>query len=168
MSGKVIGKTLDFGYRGTVARTPDVIIQSFTNVGTDSILFGEPVVYDATNGGVRKIKSTDTDNTGIIGIAVRRMGQPYADNAQGWYYAAGDVVDVLVRGTICVELKDATSIAARGALYIANGAAGSLTPGDLYAATGTGHAITVPNTYFATGKVDGNKIAEVTILERKM
>lgn len=167
MSGKVIGKTLPFGYRGNVARTPDCLIQAYCNVGTDPILYGEPVVFDTTYGGVRKITTTDTDNTGIIGIAVRRMGQPHADSAQGWYYAAGEEVDVLVRGTICVELKDATSIAARGALYVANGN-NSTTSGDLYAATGSGHAITVPNAYFTVGVVDGNKIAEVSILERKM
>ena len=61
MAGKAIGKTLPFGFRGNVARTPDTIIQAFTNVGTDAIPYGAPVVYDATNKGVRAVKSTDSD-----------------------------------------------------------------------------------------------------------
>ena len=165
MAGKAIGKTLNFGYRGAVSRTPDTIIQAYQNVGSANILFGEPVVYDATNKGVRKIGTTDTDNTGIIGIAVRRLGDPYADNSQGWYYKQGDVVDVLVRGSIVVETKSQTSIAARGSVYVANGN-NSTTAGDIYCASGSG-LVQVPNAIFTTGEYDGNKCAEVTILERK-
>ena len=165
MAGKAIGVNLDFGYRGAVSRTPDTLIQAYQNVGDDPIQFGEPVVYDATNGGVRKIKTTDTTNTNIIGIAVRRMGDPYADNPQGWYYKAKDTVDVLVRGSIVVELKATTSIAAHGKIYVANGN-NSTTAGDLYCATGTG-LVEVPNAILTTGKFDSNKCAEITVLERK-
>ena len=165
MAGKAIGKTLGFGYRGNVSRTPDTLIQAYQNVGTDPIQFGEPVVYDATNGGVRKITTTDTTNDNIIGIAVRRMGDPYADNAMGWYYKAGDTVDVLVRGSIVVETKSQTSIAAHGSVYVANGN-NSTTAGDIYCASGTG-LVQVPNAIFTTGKYDANKCAEITILERK-
>jgi len=166
MAGKAIGKTLNFGYRGAVSRTPDTIIQAYQNVGTDPIQFGEPVVFDATNGGVRKITTTDTTNDGIIGIAVRRMGDPYVDSNMGWYYKAGDVVDVLVRGSIVVELKATTSIAAHGKVYVANGN-NSMTAGDLYCATATG-LVEVPNAIFTTGVADGNQCAEVTITERKV
>ena len=165
MAGKAIGKTLDYGYRGTVSRTPDTIIQAYQNVGSANIQFGEPVVYDATYGGVRKIGTSDTDNTGIIGIAVRRLGDPYADNDMGWYYKQGDTVDVLVRGSIVVETKSQTSIAARGSVYVANGN-NSTTAGDIYCASGSG-LVQVPNAIFTTGKYDANKCAEVTILERK-
>ena len=165
MSGKAIGKTLDFGYRGAVSRTPDTLIQAYQNVGDDNIQFGEPVVFDATTGGVRKIKSTDTTNNNIIGIAVRRMGDPYTDNAFGWYYKKGDTVDVIVRGSVIVELKDTTSIAAHGGVYVGNGA-GTPAAGDLYCASGTG-LVQVPNAIFTTGSFDGNKCAEVTITERK-
>ena len=166
MPGVAIGKKLNFGYRGNVARTPDVIIAPYCNVGSDAIPYGVPVVYDTTNKGVRMIGTSDTDNTGIIGIAVRHIGQPHSDSSDGWYYAVGETVDVLLRGSITVELKDVTSIAARGALYVANGN-NSTTAGDLYCASGSGK-VQVPNTFFSTGEYDGNKIAEVTILERKM
>lgn len=165
MAGKAIGKTLDYGYRGTVSRTPDTLIQAYQNVGSADIQFGEPVVYDATNGGVRKITTTDTTNDNIIGIAVRRYGDPYADNDKGWYYKQGDTVDVLVRGSVVVELKATTSIAAHGSVYVANGN-NSTTAGDLYCASGTG-LVQVPNAIFSTGKYDSNSCAEITILERK-
>ena len=165
MAGKAIGKTLDFGFRGTVSRTPDTLIQAYQNVGSADIQFGEPVVYDATNGGVRKITTTDTTNDNIIGIAVRRMGDPYADNDKGWYYKQGDCVDVLVRGSIVVELKATTSIAAHGAVYVANGN-NDMTAGDIYCASATGR-VQVPNAIFSTGKYDSNSCAEITITERK-
>ena len=159
MSGKVIGKTLPFGYRGTVSRTPDIIIDPFNNVGEDNIQFGAPVVYDATNKGVRALKSTDAA-TDIIGIAVRRMGQPHADSADGWYYKPGETVDVLVRGSITVELKATTGIAARGQLYV------DPTDGELTSVSTSNLA--VPNTKFSTGAFDANKITEVTILARSI
>ena len=166
MAGKAIGKTLDFGYRGTVSRTPDTVIQAYQNVGSDNILFGEPVVYDATYGGVRKSGTSDTDSTGIIGIAVRRLGDPCADSAMGWYYKQGDTVDVLVRGSVVVETRAQTSIAARGPVYVANGN-NSTAAGDIYCASGSG-LVQVPNAIFTTGKYDANKCAEVTITERKV
>ncbi len=160
MSGKAYGKSLPFGFRGAVSRQPDTLIQSYTNVGNANILFGAPVVYDVTNGGVRALATSGDSASDIIGIAVRRMGQPYSDDAQGWYYKKGDTVDVLVRGSIMVELKATTGIAARGQLY-ADPSDGELT------SVSTSN-LAVPNAKFTTGKYDSDKIAEVTILERSM
>lgn len=170
MAGKVIGKTLPFGFRGNVSRTPDTIVMPFCAVGDDPIQFGEPVVYDATNKGVRKVASGDT-SASIIGIAVRRMGQPYADSADGYYYAKGDTVDVLVRGSMTIELLSATGIAARGKVYVCNGTGSNRPAGSIVAqaASGTGaDTIEVPNTVFATGDYDASNIAEVTILTRSI
>lgn len=159
MAGKAIGKTLPFGFRGNVARTPDTIIQAFTNVGASAIPYGAPVVYDATNKGVRAVASTDTA-AAIIGIAVRHIGQPHADSPDGYYYAAKETVDVLVRGTIVVELKATTGIAARGQVYV-DPTDGEFTP------VSTDN-LAMPNTKFTTGEYDGDKIAEVTILSRSI
>lgn len=160
MSGKAYGKTLPYGFRGAVSRQPDTLIQPYTNVGDDAIQFGAPVVFDATNKGVRALKSTDATASDIIGIAVRRIGQPYADDANGWYYKKGDVVDVLVRGSIAVELKATTGIAARGQVYV--------DPEDGELTSVSTDALAVPNAKFASGNYDSNNIAEITILERSM
>lgn len=161
--GKAIGKKLPFGFRGSVTRTPDTIIAPYANVGAENIQFGEPVVYDPDAQGVRKVAAGDTADK-VIGIAVRRIGQPYADNEQGWYYAEGDTVDVLLRGSIAVELADATGIAGRGKVYVKTGAD---TAGNIVCASAA-DAIEVPNAVFATGECDASNIAEVTILARSI
>lgn len=171
MAGKVIGKQLPFGFRGNVTRTPDTIIAPYANIGTDNIQFGEPVAFDAAEKGVRKVAAGDTAEN-IIGIAVRRIGQPYADNEQGWYYAEGDTVDVLLRGSIAVEVADATGIAARGKVYC-NQSTGGLTSAASHTeksgeTTTTINHLQVPNTIFTTGECDSTNIAEVTILTRSM
>lgn len=171
MAGKVIGKVLPFGFRGSVTRTPDTIIAPYVNSGEEKIQFGEPVAYDANSKGVRKIKSTDTAAS-IVGIAVRRIGQPYADNEQGWYYASGDSVDVLLRGSIAVELEATTGIAGRGKVYY-NPATGEVTSVASHT-EGSGddaktvNHLEVPNTVFTIGECDSENIAEVTILTRSM
>lgn len=163
MAGKVIGKKLPFGFRGNVTRTPDSIIAPYANVGATNIEFGEPVVYDSDNLGVRKVAAGDTSDK-VIGIAVRRIGQPYADNDQGWYYAVGDTVDVLLRGSIAVEVADATGITGRGKVYVCTGADNA---GEIVCAAGD-DVIEVPNAVFAAGECDASNIAEVTILARSI
>lgn len=160
MAAKAIGKTLPFGFRGNVSRTPDTIIEAFTNVGTDAIPYGAPVIYDATNKGVRAVKSTDNDANAIVGIAVRHIGQPKSDSPSGYYYNPKEVVDVLVRGSIMVELKAVTGIAPRGQVYV------DPTDGELTSVSTSNLAL--PNTKFSTGEYDSDKIAEVTILARSI
>ncbi len=160
MAGKAIGKTLPFGYRGNVSRTPDTVIQAYTNVGNTNIPYGAPVVYDAANKGVRAVKSDDNDATAIVGIAVRHIGQPKADAPTGWYYGPKDVVDVLVRGSCMVELKATTGIAARGQVYV------DPTDGELTSVSTSNLAL--PNTQCSTGEYDSDKIAEVSILARSI
>lgn len=163
MAGKVIGKQLPFGFRGNVTRTPDTIIAPYANIGADNIQFGEPVAYDAAEKGVRKVTTGDTAEN-IIGIAVRRIGQPYADNEQGWYYAKGDTVDVLLRGSIAVEVADAAGIAGRSKVYVKTTGENA---GTIVCAAADG-AVEVPNAVFAIGECDASNIAEVTILTRSI
>lgn len=160
MAGKAIGVSLPLGYRGNVARTPDVIIGAFNNVGDTNIPYGAPVVYDAASKGVRAVKSTDADATKLVGIAVRHIGQPKADSPAGWYYAPGQTVDVMLRGTICIETKAQTGIAGKGQVYV--------DPADGEFTSVSTNTLAMPNTVFATGVYDANKISEVTILSRSI
>ena len=141
MAGKAYGKTLPFGFRGAVSRQPDTLIQSYTNTGDANIEFGAPVVFDATNGGVRKIASGDAA-TAIIGFAVRRMGQPYADDPKGYYYKKA--IGCVPHKQVCVDPAD----------------------GELTSVQGSNLA--VPNTVFATGNYDSNNVAEITVLSRNI
>lgn len=163
MPGHVIGKTLPFGYAGNVSRMSDCVIAPYkydiAHEADGNIVFGEPVAIDTTNGGIRKLTADDASNSVIIGIAVRNIGQPKADNPNGWYYAPGETVDVLLRGSMSVVLENTTGIAPMGAVYVAPAT------GKLYAATDTGR-LALPNAKFSTGVADGNKVAEITLYER--
>lgn len=167
MSGKVIGDKLPRGFAGTPSRMSDCVIAAYNYPATASgnIQFGEPVVFDTTTKGIRKIASSD-ESGAIIGIAVRRMGQPKSDDANGWYYKPGESVDVLIRGSISVPLLNATSIAARGAVYVCNGTGSNRPAGSIVCASNT-DTVAISNAKFSTGDVDATElIAEVTLFER--
>ena len=161
MPGHVIGKTIPFGYAGNVSRMSDCVIAPYKYDASLSgnIAYGEPVAFDTTTGGVRKLAATDENANVIIGFAVRRLGQPKTDYANGWYYEPGDTVDVLLRGSMSVALENDTGIAPRGAVYV------DPATGKLYGATSSGY-LAIPNAKFSAGVADTNKVAEITVLER--
>lgn len=156
MAGKVIGKTLDYGFPGTVSRASDTVIMAFPVVN-GPIKFGAPVAFVAEKNAVAPV-TAGTAAADIIGIAVREVRQPYEDSEEGWFYKESDTCNVLVRGTAVVELSDATGLVARGPVHVkaADAAFTSVADGNL----AVSHAI------FSTGRIDGNKVAEVTLLER--
>lgn len=164
MAGKVIGTSLNFGYPGNVSRVSDTVIMSFPVGGADGtkIKYGAPVAYDPTT---NKIVPVDSNTTAgqIIGFAVRHIGQPYEDSSDGWYYKPGDVADVLVRGSMVVEIGTSTGIAARGQVYVTK--AGVVTS---VAGSGDTAALAVSHAIFATGKVDANNTVEITLTERNI
>lgn len=166
MPGKVIGNSLPIGFAGNPSRMSDCVIAPYMYAASNSgnIQFGEPVAFDAANGGVRKVASTDT-SASIIGIAVRRMGQPKSDDANGWYYQPGEEVDVLLRGSIVVPVLNATSIAARGTVYICKGTGDNRPAGSIVCASGD-DTIQMANAKFSTGKIDTDLVAEITLTER--
>lgn len=162
MPGKVIGTALPFGFAGNVSRMSDNVIAPYkydiAHANDGNINFGEPVVLDTVNGGVRKLAAGDAA-TAIIGLAVRRLGQPKTDSNNGWYYEPGETVDVLLRGSMSVELDAVTGLAVRGQVYAT--AAGKLT------SVSTDN-LAVPNCVFASGAADANNVAEVTITARSI
>lgn len=157
MAGKVIGTSLNYGYPGNVSRVSDTVIMSFPVGGSTNIKFGEPVAFDPTTNKIVAVSAATVGST-IIGFAVRRIGQPYEDSSDGWYYKPGDVADVLVRGSIIVEIETSTGIAARGKVYL------DTTTGKITSVSTSNTEI--PNAIFSTGKVDTNKTVEVTVTER--
>lgn len=162
---QTIGKTMSLGFAGTISRMSDNVVAPFiyasSNVG--NIQFGEPVVYDPTTKGVRKMASGDTADS-VIGFAVRHASQPKSDTDDGWYYAPGETVDVILRGSIMVPIEDGATatIAPRGSIY-ADPATGLL-----YGATASGR-VALNNAKIANGRYDAaNQVIEVTVLERAM
>lgn len=164
MPGKVIGTTLPLGFAGNVSRMSDNVIVPYkydiAHASDGNIQFGEPVALDTTNGGIRKLTADDANGNVIIGLAVRRLGQPKADNANGWYYEPGETVDVLVRGSMSVELHATTGIALGGQVYAI--------PSTQKLTSVSTSNLAVPNCIFGTGVAGTDKIAEVTITKRSV
>lgn len=163
MPGKVIGTNIPKGFAGNVSRMSDNVIQPYNYAAslTGNIAFGEPVAFDAVNNGVRKLASGDTADA-VIGVAVRHIGAPKEDSNDGYYYAPGETVDVLVRGSIMVPVEDeeGVTIAPRGTVYV------NPATGKVYAATGTGR-IALTNAKFGNGAYDEDSgVTEVTFTER--
>jgi hypothetical protein len=157
MPGKVIGKTMNLGYPGTVSRSPDTMIVSYPCVGAD-VHFGDPVVLNADN----TVSAFGTSGTAatFIGFAVRSVKQAF--NYEGdAYYKAGDSVDVLTRGYISVRITNGTP-QPRAALGILEGnmIGTGVTPG------GGKTIISLTNAVFTSGRVDANGVTEVSVLSR--
>lgn len=153
MAGKVL-KSFGFGYPGQVSRSIDDIVEALPNVGNTPIVFGAPVVLSGS--GVRTFSEGDTAAV-VIGFATRytKTNDTYGeDDAK---CNPGEMVSVLKRGTMTVKVTDGTPVKG-GAVYIT--AAGDVS------ANATSN-LALPAIKFASG-IDGNGIAEITILTRAL
>lgn len=174
MPGSAVGIELNLGYTGTVSRSIDTIItprvvKSVVTSGVEtepSILFGEPVLLNVDNT-YSRFGTTGTAAT-FAGIAVREVKQATDYYAASGSYLPGEIVDVLERGSMTVKCNVGTPTAG-GKVYIrtiANAAIPLGVIGQFEAAADSTNTIEITNLRWKTGKIDGNKIAEVTILTR--
>jgi hypothetical protein len=171
MPGGVIGKSLNFGYAGSISRSADAIIDNRIVKPSDTlnINFGDPAILNSDNT-YSKFGATGTA-AAFAGIAVREVKQSMAygsnANANG-SYAPGDPCDVASRGALTVVCSVGTPTAG-GAVYIRtalNGAIPLGVVGGYEAAADGANSILIPNLKWTTGKIDANKVAEVTITLR--
>ncbi len=167
MSGKVIGKTLNYGFAGSFARTPDMVIE--TRSAESDIKFGDPVIAGTSAGSVKKADATITaaNFIGIAGSEVK-SAYDYANQGEG-SYKAYDAVPVMQRGSINVVCKNGTP-ALYGAVYVAitTSAFTGAEIGDLLASgTGTENTdfIKLTNAQWG-GEKDANGVAELVLLTR--
>ena len=107
--GKVIS-VFQNGYPGTVSRQKDDVIKSFKNSGGVEIPFGVPVYLNQTGGGVEQLSNT-TVTTNFVGFTVRVADKTPETYPAGQFtsqqpasYKDKDPVDVLVRGSMIVEI----------------------------------------------------------------
>lgn len=162
MSGFVIGKTLRKGFAGNVSRSQDAVITCFAAKG-EEIGFGDPVVINTDATVSKYVKGGNAAK--IIGFAVRAAKQAKDDSGEA-AYKAGEPVDVLLRGTICVQVVAGTPVPG-GAVYVRTGTGEGHTAGSLvsYASTTTGETVKLANMVFASA-ADADGIAEVTVCSR--
>lgn len=162
MSGFVIGKELKKGFAGNVSRSQDALITCFAAKGGE-IGFGDPVVINTDNTVSKYAKGNNAAK--IIGFAVRAVKQAKDDSGEA-AYKEGEPVDVLLRGTICVQVAAGTPVPG-SAVYIRTGTSEGHTAGSVvsYASTTTGETAKLTNVVFASA-ADADGVAEVTVCSR--
>jgi len=168
MPGKVIGKTMNIGYPGNFARNADCIIAARCVRLEDelAIRFGDAVILNEDD----TYSRFGAENTAaeFIGVAVREVKQATDYYSPAGSYLPGQPCDVLLRGAVCVEVHNGTPKAGGKAyLRIAENAAypnGVI--GGFEAAADGANTLELLNVRFTTGNMDGNNVAEITILTR--
>ena len=154
------------GAPGAVSRSIDDIIISVKNAGTADVPFGAPV-FLTENGAVPFNLTTPQDFTTFLGFAVRvadktpdtyPRGQFDDPPAGTWH--GGDVMEVLVRGTVALPLNAAGT--AGGKVYIVK-ATGELTP----TAGSSGTTVELQNVRIRRPK-DGSGCCEAVVSKRNI
>ena len=159
--GKVLSK-FNNGWPGTVSRQKDDVIVSLKNAGQTAIKPGDPVfLYNAvTPGGVRGFISGTTTEDEFAGFAVRvpdKTPESWMESEAEW--KAGDLVDVLVRGSTVVPCG--TSSAKIGNPVYIRKSDGAL----VTAAGAEGTTVPLPDTYIRTPR-DAEYRCEVVVSRR--
>ena len=153
MSGKVL--VWSNGNPGKISRSIDDIVEAIVNgESTANIEFGEPVALVSG-----KLKKVTADNYGsIVGIAVNtiKTEQTYGGNDPA--YKPNEMVDVLKRGTVTVEVSNG-SPAAGGTVHIVKAT------GKIRTSQDSTNTVEMTGWKFK-GPKDANNVAEIVLTER--
>ena len=165
-----MGKVLNYfgnGVAGAVSRSVDDIIISVKNAGGTEIPFGAPVFL--TSGGAVPFNMTSPqDFDAFLGFAVRvadktpdAYPQDQAGIPQIGTWKPGDVMEVLVRGSIAVPVS--ASGEQGGKVYIRK------SDGALTAAAGqSGTTVLLENVHIRNPQGVGEQVAEVVVNSRNL
>lgn len=153
MSGKVLVWTN--GFPGSISRSIDDIIEAIENgESTAAIEFGEPVALVSG-----KLKKVTAENYGsIIGIAVRTIKTEETYAGADAVYKPNEMVDVLKRGSIAVEVSNG-SPAAGGTVHIVKAT------GKIRTSQDSTNTVEMTGWKFK-GPKDANGVAEIVLTER--
>lgn len=168
LNTQTIGKDFPHGFAGSYAYQPDMIVKTRPCGGSDNIVFGTPVKYEAgTSGNVVSMGAGDAA-TAFVGFASREVKSSvnYLNQGVG-AYAPGDAVSVFMRGAINVQVQKGTAVMG-GKVYVrvaVSEAAPTAVVGGIEAEPDATAANTVelPGVVFE-GPADANGIACVRIL----
>jgi len=167
MAGKAIGISMNYGFPGTYARTPDDIVTSRKLSGSEDVAFGTPVAVKS-DGTFEPVGASFTaDKFGGIALRIVKQATAY-DNQNESVYKAGEMVNALSRGAIAVKCNVGTPTAG-GAVYVRIAANEDITDGvvgGLEAAEDSTNTVKLTNVQWTDGNMDANRVAEVTVLYR--
>jgi len=164
VGGKTIGKSFDYGFAGSYARQPDMIINTRPNNGTDNIVFGSPLMVSGD--GVKNVDGTLTA-AAFVGVAGKEVKSAlsYADQNSGGEYQPGEAVSTFQRGSISV-ICPYDSPARYSPVYIRTVAVSPRKIGDFEVAADGTNNILIPNAQW-NGEKDANNVAELVLLTRE-
>ena len=162
--GKTIGKSLNYGFAGTFARTPDCIAVTRPNTSGANIRLGTALMYDAT-GGVIPVDGSFAANR-FVGIASRETKTilEYLDQNAGMEYPPNDAVSVFQRGSITIACMAGTPVVGAPVyVRVVEGAGSNI--GDFEAVADGANNVLLANAQWGGGK-DANGVSELVLLTR--
>lgn len=175
LNPQVIGGSMPHGFAGCYARQPDMIVNTRPAGGTDNIVFGTPLMYDASNN-VVAMAGAGTAATKFVGVAAAEIKSAlsYLSPSNG-QFAPGEPVGVFMRGSINVKCYKGTP-ALGGTVYVriaeTEDYADSTVVGGFEAeadATTAANVVALDSEICQWGgPADANGVAELIILKRPM
>ncbi len=168
MSGKAIGISMNYGFPGTYARTPDDIVTSRQlKEGSDDVPFGMALCANGDN--TYSPVRADFTAAKFGGVALRVVKQATAyDDQTATAYHAKDLVNAINRGAVVVTCNHGTPTAG-GSVYVrikANSSIPAGVVGGFEAEADSTNTVQLTNVQWTNGYVDANGVAEITILTR--
>ena len=157
--GKVLSAFKN-GYPGSIARSVDDVVTAFANKSNLPIPFGKAVVISENKDGVVPFDPTVHTGENFVGVAVRAPSKtPDTYGSSTGSYAPGELVDVITRGHVVVEMANSTGgLGSPVSIYKTNG--------KFIATTTTGeNYIPLPNVHLSA-RADGDNRAEILINTR--
>jgi hypothetical protein len=157
--------TMNYGYPGSFSRSPDNLTRN--QVAKGDIPFGAPLILNADNTfSVFDPAKTAAD---FVGVAVREVKQQTGYFSTDVLYKDGQPADCLTRGSCTVKVTSGTP-SANSPVFIRiaeNAAFPGSAVGDFVAEADGANTLELTNTVFQSGKIDGNGVAEITVLTRQ-
>lgn len=173
MTGAAIGQSLNYGFAGCVSRegknSPEIEAHIVAS-DSENILFGKPVVLKSDN----TVASPQTETitaANFLGIAVAEVKTNYTypipagTTVANNYYAASEVADIIVTGSVMVEVTGTPT--ANGTVYVRTALSSSYPNeviGDITANNDSGNVVALTNAKFKTGRKDSNNITELMMI----
>ena len=159
--GKVL-ESFGNGWPGAVSRSVDNVIISIANGTSGNIPFGVPVFCASGSKACKPFDPSHASNFSMdnfLGITVRSGAKtPETFGSNEAVYHPGDPVEVLVRGSIVLEIEDGADPGA--SVYIRK------SDGVIVAEAGSsGSTLALTNVRVSTASDDASR-SEVTVLER--
>lgn len=168
MSGKAIGISMNYGFPGTYARTPDDIVTS-RKLADDSVSVPFGLALQAKSDNTYTAVGADFTADKFGGVALRVVKQAISyDDQNETAYNAGDLVNAINRGAVVVTCNNGTPVAG-GPVYVrvkANASVADGIVGGFEAAADGTNSVKLTNVQWTNGYVDANGVAEITILTR--